>query len=69
MFENLTASRNKQVDRYNHGRKNVKYFVGDRVLLKTHTYEGLYTIKEAKAENIYILDMGSSRRMDEAHLP
>ena len=31
VFENLTASRDKQ------GRKNVKYFVGDRVLLKTHT--------------------------------
>ena len=83
VFENLVASTDKQKDRYNQGRKNVKYFVGDRVLLKIHTlsdaekgikaklaplYEGPYTIKEVKAENIYILDMGNSKRMDEAHV-
>ena len=82
MLENLTrASRDKQKGQYNQGCKNVKYFLGDRALLKTHTllyakkvikaklaplYEGPYTIEEAKAENIYILDMGSSKRMDEA---
>ena len=29
VFENLTEARDKQKDRYNQGRKNIKYFVGD----------------------------------------
>ena len=36
VFENQVAASEKQKQRYNQGRKNVKYFVGDRVLLKTH---------------------------------
>ena len=83
VFENLVSATEKQKDRYNQGRKKVQYFVGDRVLLKTHTlsdatkginaklsplYEGPYTIKETKAENIYVLDMGASKRLDEAHV-
>ena len=72
VFQNLVSSRDEQKDRYSQGRKNVEYFVRYRVLLKTHTlsytekgikaklasiYEGPYTIKEVKAENICILDM------------
>ena len=83
VFQNLVSSRDDQKDRYNQGRKNVEYFVRDRVLLKTYTlsytekgieaklasiYEGPFTIKEVKAENIYVLDMGDSKRMDEAHV-
>ena len=83
MFKNLASATDKQKDWYNQGRKNVKYFVGDKVLFKTHMlsddekgikaklaplYEGPYTIKEVKAENINALDMGNSKRMDEAHV-
>ena len=83
MFENLASSTDEQKDRYNQGRKNVKYFVGNKVLLKAHTlldaekgmktklaplFEGPYTIKEVKAESIYVLDMGGSKRMDEARV-
>ena len=69
--------------RYNRKGKSVEYCVKNRVVFKTHTlsdaekginaklaplYEGPYTIKEVKSENIYIFDMGNSKRMDEAHV-
>ena len=74
VFENLVLASNKQKQRYIQGRKDVKYFIGDKILLKTHTlsdaskginaklsppWEGPYTIIEVKADNIYRLDMAS----------
>ena len=40
VFENLVLASDKQKQKYNQGRKDVTYFIGDKILLKTHTLSG-----------------------------
>ena len=73
----------RQMTYYNKGRKEVKFFVGDKVWLQTHLLsnaaegfkaklgpprDGPYTIKEVKSNEIYVLDMGGSKKLDEVHV-
>ena len=50
--------------------KLIPYQTPRRALIRNDPplYEGPYTIKETKADNIYVLDMGASKRLDEAQV-
>ena len=79
----MVSASNKEKQCYTQGYGNVKHFVIDRVLLKIHfyseadkgikakfslLYKGPYPIRETKTESIYVLDMGASKHMNEAHV-
>ena len=82
VYKNIGEATEKQKEKFNKGRKDVRYFIGNKVLLKTHilsdavkgvnaklepVYEGPYTIKEVIAPYVYELDMGNSKRLTVAH--
>ena len=82
VYKHINDSLNIQKTRFNKGRKNVRYFVTDKVLKKSHVlsdaakgvnaklepvYEGPYTITNVIAPYVYKLDMGDSRKIDIVH--
>lgn len=75
--KHIDEAHTSQAKYYNRGRKHGNFSVGDQVLVRTQIlsnkeqgvsrklserYEGPYTIKEALSDEVFILDMGSSRR-------
>ena len=77
--KHINDSLDIQKTRFNKGRKNVHYFVTDKVLKKPHVlsdaakgisaklepvYKGPYTITDVIAPYVYKLDMGDSRKIE-----
>ena len=48
VFKNLVSASDKQKLRCNQGRKDVKYFIGDKILLKIHTLSDASNNSNAK---------------------
>ena len=75
-LKHINEATEKQMERFNQGRKEIKLFVGDRVMRRTKIlsdvaeginaklcplYDSLFTILQVLSSAIYILDMGPSR--------
>ena len=82
VYKHINDSMEIQKEKFNKGRKNVHYFVGNKVMKKTHplsdadkginaklepVYEGPYVITDVIAPYVYKLDMKDSRKIDIVH--
>ena len=73
--KHIDSERTKQAERYNRGRKDVRFDIGDQVLRRTHKlssaidkfnaklapkYEGPYRVAEELSPTVYVLEKGDS---------
>ena len=81
--KHIDRARSKQEGRYNRGRKDVSFHVGDEVMRRVHVlsnaaqrfsaklapkFDGPYRVVEIKSPTVYVLDLGPSRKNAKVHV-